>query len=569
MSLNSLLIGGLVVGALLLGYLFYGRFIAKLWGVDPARKTPAIAHPDGVDYVPAKHWTVLFGHHFSSIAGAGPIVGPVLACFYFGWLPALIWIVIGSIFLGAVHDFSALMASLRHKGQSIAQVAEAVMGKRTKIIFASFIWLALVLVIAVFVAVAAKTLTGKPAVVIPTFGLIGVAIFTGLLMYKWNVNQLLATIIGVGLLLGLIFLGYYVPLDITQLGGVFAQHPIKCWTVILLIYGYIASVTPVNILLQPRDYLATFVLYFGMLLGFIGLIVTHPPMRAPHYIGWSTRSGPMWPMMFIMVACGAISGFHSLIASGTTSKQLANERYAKRVGYGAMVFEGVLAGLAVLCVCAGLYWKGNPDWNFPQIMSDKVGGPIVAFGKGYGQLTSPVLGWISGRGAEFTLQLGMLIGIMTIKTFVMTTLDSATRIGRYVSEELFGQSLQIKFFSNRYMATLLIIIFSACLSFGAYESIWKVFGAANQLVAALALIVVTVLLLRLGKPTKYTFYPAVFMLITTIGALAYQVICVFLPAGNWLLAGIGVVLTILAVVMTVEGISTARKLSAWAKAKTE
>ena len=557
---NSLVIASLLLAALLIGYIFYGRFMAKLWGTDPARKTPAIEHPDGIDYVPAKHWTVLFGHHFSSIAGAGPIIGPVIACYYWGWLPALIWIVIGSIFLGAVHDFSALMASLRHKGQSIAQVAEAVMGKRIKIIFSSFIWLALVLVIAVFVAAAAKTLTKEPAVVIPTFGLIGVAIFTGLLMYKWNMNQLLATIIGVGLLLGLIILGYHVRVDITQLGGVFAQHPIKCWTVILLIYGYIASVTPVNILLQPRDYLATFVLYFGMLLGFVGLIVTHPPMRAPHYISWSTKSGPMWPMMFIMVACGAISGFHSLIASGTTSKQIASEAHAKRVGYGAMVFEGVLAGLAVLCVCAGLYWQGKPDWNFPKIMADEGGGAIVAFGRGYGQITSSVLGWISGRESEFTLQLGMLIGIMTIKTFVMTTLDSATRIGRYVGEELFGQSLGIKFFANRYVSTSLIIVFSACLSFGAYESIWKVFGSANQLVAALALIVVTVLLLRLGKPAKYTFYPAVFMLITTIGALIYQIAWIFLPAKNWLLAGIGIILIVLAGVMTAAGIATGRKL---------
>ncbi len=566
---NSLVVAGFVVGALLLGYLFYGRFIAKLWGIDPARKTPAMERPDGIDYVPAKHWSVLFGHHFSSIAGAGPIIGPVIACYYWGWLPALIWIVIGSIFLGAVHDFSALMASLRHKGQSIAQVAEAVMGKRTKIIFASFIWLALVLVIAVFVAAAAKTLTKEPAVVIPTFGLIGVAIFTGLLMYKWNMNQLLATIIGVGLLLGLIILGYHFRLDITQIGGVFAQHPVKCWTVILLIYGYIASVTPVNILLQPRDYLATFVLYFGMLLGFVGLIVTHPPMRAPHYISWSTSSGPMWPMMFVMVACGAISGFHSLIASGTTSKQLANERYAKRVGYGAMIFEGVLAALAVLCVCAGLYWQGSPGWNYPEIMADEGGGAIVAFGKGYGQITSSVLGWISGRGPEFTLQLGMLIGIMTIKTFVMTTLDSATRIGRYVGEELFGQSLRIKFFSNRFMSTSLIIVFAACLAFGAYESIWKVFGAANQLVAALALMVVTMVLLKLGKSAKYTLYPAIVMLVTTIGALIYQVVWVFLLNGRWLLAGIGIVLIVLAGVMTAEGIATARKLRVRAASKTE
>ena len=566
---NSLLIAALVVGALLLGYLFYGRFMARLWGVDPARKTPAITHPDGVDYVPAKHWTVLFGHHFSSIAGAGPIIGPVLACFYFGWLPALIWIVIGSIFLGAVHDFSALMASLRHKGQSIAQVAEAVMGKRTKIIFALFIWLALALVIAVFAFSAANTLSIEPRVVLPTFGLIGVAVFTGLLMYKWKVNQLLATIIGVGLLLGLMILGYHFPLEIQKLGGVFAKHPVQCWTVILLIYGYIASVTPVNILLQPRDYLATFVLYFGMLLGFVGLFVTHPPMRSPAITNFSTARGPMWPMLFVIVACGAISGFHSLIASGTTSKQLSNERYAKRVGYGAMIFEGVLAGLAVLCVCAGLYWTDNPKWNFKELMSSSPPNWLLAFGRGYGRITGSTVARFSGGGLDSGMILGSLIGIITIKTFIMTTLDSATRIGRYVSEELFGSALRIKLFRNRFVSTIPIIALAAYLALTNWGSIWPVFGAANQLVAALALLVVTVLLMKLGKPSKYTFYPTVFMLVTTIGALVYQIGWVFLPAQNWPLAGIGVVLIILAVVMTAEGISTVRKLPARPAAKTE
>ena len=555
---NSLVVAGILVAALLGGYVFYGRFMAKLWGVDPNRKTPAVERPDGVDYVPAKHWTVLFGHHFSSIAGAGPIIGPVIACFYWGWLPTLIWIVIGSVFLGAVHDFSALMASLRHKGQSIAQVAEAVMGKRTKIIFASFIWLALVLVIAVFAASAAKTLTAQPQVVIPTFGLIGVAILTGLMMYRWGVTQWLATLIGVGLLLGLIVLGYFVPLDITRIGGVFAEHPVESWTIVLLIYGYIASVTPVNILLQPRDYLATFVLYFGVLLGFVGLLVTHPPMQAPHYVSWSTPKGPVWPMLFVFVACGAISGFHSLIASGTTSKQIATEAHAKRVGYGSMIFEGVLAGLAVLCVCAGLHWTGHPGWNFPELMSS--GGWIVAFGKGYGQLTGSTIGKVSGQGLAVGLTLGTLIGIITIKTFIMTTLDSATRIGRYIGEELFGTLIPGKFFRSRFVSTTIIIVFAAYLALKSWHRVWPVFGAANQLVAALALLVVTVLLLRLAKPAKYTFYPAIFMLLTTLGALAYQVVWDFIPNGKVLLAVIGIVLIILAGIMSADGISTARKL---------
>ncbi len=557
---NSLVVAGFVFGALLLGYLFYGRFIARLWGIDPARKTPAMERPDGIDYVPARHWTVLFGHHFSSIAGAGPIIGPVLACFYFGWLPALIWIVIGSIYLGAVHDFSALMASLRHKGQSIAQVAEAVMGKRTKIIFALFIWLALVLVIAVFAFSAANTLTKEPRVVLPTFGLIGVAVFTGFLIYRWNMNQLLATIIGVGLLLGLMILGYHLPLQIQKIGGVFAEHPVQCWTVILLLYGYAASVTPVNILLQPRDYLATFVLYFGMLLAFVGLMVTHPPMRSPALTSFSTIKGPMWPMLFVIVACGAISGFHSLIASGTTSKQLSNERYAKRIGYGAMIFEGMLAGLAVLCVCAGLYWTDNPKWNFQELMSSSPPNWLLAFGRGYGRITGSTVARFSGGDLDSGMILGSLIGIITIKTFIMTTLDSATRIGRYVSEELFGSALRIKLFRNRFVSTIPIIALAAYLALTNWASIWPVFGAANQLVAALALLVVTVLLMQLGKPSKYTLYPTVFMLLTTVGALVYQIGWVFLPDGKWLLAVIAVVLIVLAGVMTAEGIATGRKL---------
>lgn len=562
--LNSLVVAGAAMGALVLGYIFYGRVMTRLWGVDPSRKTPAIEHPDSIDYVPAKHWTVLFGHHFSSIAGAGPIIGPVIACFYFGWLPTLIWVVIGAIFLGAVHDFATLMASLRQKGRSIAQVAEIIMGRRTKILFASFIWLALVLVIAVFAASTAKTLIDQPELVIPTFGLIAVAILVGLMMYRWNISQLLATLIGVGLLLGLILLGGHYPMDIGKLGGIFAEHPLNAWAVALLIYAYFASVTPVNILLQPRDYLATFVLYFGIALALIGLVVTHPPMRSPAYISWNTVEGPAWPMLFVIVACGAISGFHSLIASGTTSKQIASEAHAKRIGFGAMILEGAVAVLVVLCVCAGLFWQGNADWNFPKLM--KASGWIVTFGKGYGQITGSTLGWVSRQDLTYSQTLGTMIGIMLINTFIMTTLDSATRIGRYIGEELFGAVIPIKFFSNRFVSTIIIVLLAGCLALGPWEKIWPVFGASNQLVAALALLVVTVLLVSLGKPTVYTLYPAIFMLITTVGALVYQVVWKFIPKvqsfwdNNLLLAVIGIILIILAGFVTIEGIRTAIKL---------
>jgi len=265
-------------------------------------------------------------------------------------------------------------------------------------------------------------------------------------------------------------------------------------------------------------------------------------------------------MLFVIVACGAVSGFHSLIASGTTSKQITSEAHARRVGYGAMIFEGVLAGLAILCVCAGLYWKGgNPSWNYQELMLTQKNW-ILAFGRGYGQITGSTLGKISGQGLSFGLTLGTLIGIITIKTFIMTTLDSATRIGRYVGEELFGGTLGIKLFRNRFSSTVFIIGFAAYLALVSWSRIWPVFGAANQLLAALVLIVVTVLLMRMGRSGRYTFYPAVFMLLTTIGALVYKIGYEFLPKKDYLLAAIGVILVVLAAVMTAEGIGTARKL---------
>ncbi len=531
--MNSLVVGLIGLVLLLLGYRFYGKIIERLWGIDPERKTPAIENPDGVDYVPARHWSILFGHHFSSIAGAGPILGPVIACCIWGWFPAVIWIVLGSIFLGGVHDFSALVASLRHKGRSIADVAQDVMGYRAKMLLASFLWLTLILVVAVFAAVGGKTLAVKPQIVIPTFGLILVALLIGFSIYKLRINQVLATIIGLGLLFGLILLGYYYPITMP---GEAARN----WTIILLIYAAIASVIPVNILLQPRDYLAAFVLLFGLFFGFLGLFITHPTIHTPAFISWQSTQGTLWPMMCVIIACGAISGFHSLVASGTTSKQLANEKDAKRIGYGSMVAEGILALLAILAVSAGLYWKGEGGLVYPVLMKEK--GWIVTFGEGYGQLVKPVFG-----------ALGVLVAITMVKTFVMTTLDTATRINRYILEELFSEGLGLRLFKNRYLSTAVVIILAASLALGNWKAIWPVFGAANQLVAALALIVVTVYLLALKKPIKYTLPPALFMLVTTIGALIYQLIH-FIPEEKYLLAVVSVALLILAFFVILEAL---------------
>ncbi len=532
--MNSLTLAAVGCAALYLGYLFYGRVIARLWGLQPDRKTPALESPDGVDYVAAKHWTVLFGHHFASIAGAGPILGPVLACVVWGWFPALLWILLGSIFFGAVHDFSALMASLRARGRSIAGIAEDNLGRRVRIIFGAFLWLALILVVAVFAHVGAQSLTTMPQVVIPTFAIILVAIVIGNMMYQWGVPQWVATIIGLALLFAFLVIGYFVPIELP-----WGERNVLVWTAILLAYAYVASITPVNLLLQPRDYLSTFVLYIGLGAGYVGLLFTAPRMQTPAVQHFSSSQGPLWPMLFVIVACGAISGFHSLIASGTTPKQLATEADAPRIGYGAMIVEGALATLALIAVCAGLRW-GAGAGSYAALLEEK--GPLVTFATGFATLTEPLFG-----------VLGALVAITVLKTFVLTTLDSATRITRYIGEELFGEGLGIGPLRNRFLSTALIIALAFYLALGPWQTVWPVFGSANQLIAGLALVVVTVVLWRRRRPTFYTLAPAVFMLVTTMGALVYQGQR-FLKEGKPVLCAISIVLLVLALLMVADSL---------------
>ncbi|MBU0671764.1 MAG: carbon starvation protein A, partial [Candidatus Margulisbacteria bacterium] len=384
--MNSLLVALLGLVLFAAGYYFYAAFIEKkVWQIDLAKKTPAVLKDDGLDYVPAKHWTVLFGHHFASIAGAGPIIGPVIACSLFGWGPALLWIVIGSIFIGGVHDFSSLMLSLRHQGATVGQVAENVLSRRSRLVFSLFLWLALILVVAVFAAVTAKTMVAEPRIVIPSLGMILAAILFGLMVYRWQVNQWQATLVALALIGYFIYLGLQFPIIINS------PHAVTIWIVVLLGYAFVASVIPVNILLQPRDYLSAFILFFGLILGYLGIFVSMPKMQAPMFISQQSAQGPLWPMMFVIIACGAISGFHSLISSGTTSKQLPRKKAAKRVTFGGMILEGVLALLAVIAVCAGLSWTGGPaGLVYPELMKES--GWIVTFGKGFGQLVAPLIG---------------------------------------------------------------------------------------------------------------------------------------------------------------------------------
>lgn len=526
--MNSLVIILVSFAVFFWGYRVYAKRLENLYEIDPARPVPSKTKYDGIDYVPAKNWLVLFGHHFSSIAGAGPIVGPVIACCIWGWSPVLLWVVLGSIFFGAVHDFAALAVSVREGGNSISEIASRVISKRANIIFALFVWLALLLVIAVFVYLCADTFVQEPKIILPSLGLIPVALLVGFLLYNLKANQILSTVSGLILLVLLIVMGqntFSINLSHNQ------------WSIILLIYCFIASVLPVNLLLQPRDYLSSFLLFFGMITGLLGLIVSQPNIEFPSLITYKPQEGPLWPMLFVSVACGAISGFHCLVSSGTTSKQIANERHIKIIGYGAMLTEGLLAVIVILAISAGI---GR------ECLLDK-SSPVLIFGRGFGQITKKILG---GYG-EF-------IAVLFLNAFILTTLDTATRINRYISEGLF----KIK---NRYFSTLVVVVLSGFLALAKdkyntplWKKIWPAFGASNQLVAALALFVVSCWLLSKNKPTKITLIPAIFMLITTIAALIYQIVT-YLKGRDYLLLIISIILIFLSLAMTLEVINVFRK----------
>lgn len=516
--MNSLLIILIAAILFILAYKFYAKKLEALWHIDPKRSTPAYSKFDSVDYIPAKNWLVLFGHHFSSIAGAGPIIGPVIAVMLWGWLPALVWVIAGSIFIGGVHDFGSLITSVREGGSSVADIAGHVISKRAKVLFALFVWLALILVIAVFAYLCADTFVKEPKIVLPSLGLIPVALLVGYFLYSSRLNNVLATLFGLVLLIALIFCGSIFPI----------HGSINTWILILFVYCYLASILPVNILLQPRDYLSSFLLFFGLACGYAGLFISRPHISMPYYNNFFTKEGNLWPMLFVTVACGAVSGFHALIASGTSSKQIASERHAKRIGYGGMVAEGLVAVLAIV-VTAILFNRGD---DFALAL--KSSSPIGIFARGFGVATRRILG-----------DNGPFIAVTILNAFILTTLDTATRISRYLTEELF----KIK---NRHLSTLIIVTVAAGLAFsGKWQKIWPAFGASNQLVAALALFVLACWLLSKGKSIKYVIGPAFFMLITALAALLFQAIKYF-SAKDGVLFAVSVALIILAGVMVYD-----------------
>jgi len=533
MSASLLVVISILV--FLAGYIWYGRFLTRKFDLNRGNPTPAHTRRDDVDYCPAKT-PVLLGHHFASIAGAGPILGPIYAA-VFGWVPVFLWILVGSLFIGGVHDFSSLIASIRHGGKSIGEVIEDHIGKAGKRLFLIFAWFTLVLVVAVFCKIVASTFQTTPQAATSSILFIVLAVVFGASIYRWRVPLGLATLVGIVLLFGCVVLGIRFPIHLSY----------NAWIALLFGYIFVAAVTPVWILLQPRDFLSSFLLYSVLLGGVVGIFVTNPKITLPAITRFHTDLGLLFPILFVTVACGAISGFHSLVASGTTSKQLNFEPDARVVGYGSMLIEGVLAVVALITAvtAVGLLKDDYYQW----VRSE---GPITIFSKGVGRFIS-TLGIPERAGITFAA--------LSISAFCLTTLDTATRLARFVFQEFFEREEKSSILSgNRYVGTLVTILFAGLLTFsGTSSTLWPLFGSANQLLAAIALLAVTVWLAELQKKNRFVKIPMYFMFcvtLTALGSLIYK----NLTARNWTLFLIAILLFGIAILLVLQARKSLRRI---------
>lgn len=572
----SLLYVVLPAGLILLAaYFTYGRLLARLLELDPNRVTPAVEKQDGLDYEPLSVGS-LVPQHFSAIAAAGPIVGPILAGLTFGWLPAIIWILVGSIFIGGVHDFTALVASVRHNARSIAEVVRDHMSRRSYLLFLAFIWIALVYIIVAFTDITAASFVG-PATA-ETGGVGGGAIASASIMYlvltllmglvlRYLKTPLwLATIIFIGLIGGAIVAGPYVPLDVAAMAGVSDARGRKIWDFMLLVYCLAAGVAPVWLILQPRGHLGGYFLYFALGAGAIGLMFGGATAEYPSFRGWQVEQAggvqDLAPMLFITIACGACSGFHSLICSGTTSKQLRRETDAKMVGYGTMLLEGMVAIVSLCCVM--MFAKGSPQLSgaSPQ--------PNLIYAQGIGKFLEVLT--IGSYGIPKAV--GISFALMAFTTFVYDTLDVCTRLGRYILQELTGMHGMFgKVLGTALTAGVPLYFLLAHPEqgpplegggFAPVQPVWKIFwslfGASNQLLAALTLLGVTVWLWRTRGAWwvwLVTGVPTALMYVMSIWALVTMTIPKFQEKGEWKLpldpvAWAGVVLIALALFMLYE-----------------
>lgn len=512
MVMNGLVIVLIGIVALSAGYLLYGRWLAKKWGIDPKTKTPAYTHEDGQDYVPSSKFTV-FSHQFSSIAGAGPVTGPILAS-VFGWVPVLLWLIIGGLFFGAVQDFGALYASVKNEGKSMGMIIEKYIGKTGRKLFMLFCWLFTLLVIAAFTDMVAGTFNGvgldsaetayanSAAASISMLFIVVAVIFGVIQKHVGKMNEWVKAVVAIALLVAMFAVGMKLP--------IYASKTV--WIYIIMAYLFLASVLPMWLLMQPRDYMTTFML-LGMIIGaVVGVVVAHPQMQLNAFNGFNVNGSGLFPTLFVTIACGAVSGFHSLVSSGTSSKTVSNEKDMPMIGYGAMVVESLLGIVALVVVGAVAVGGTKPE-----------GTPFAIFSSG-------VAGFLEKLGVP--VQVATVFMTMCVSALALTSLDSVARIGRMSFQELFyGESTDPKqmtpaqrVLTNKYFATVITLFFGYLLTLGGYSNVWPLFGSANQLLAAMVLIALAVFLKTTGR-TGWTLYiPMFVMLAVTFTALVQKTI---------------------------------------------
>lgn len=532
---------GIAVVLFAICYKIYGSYMAGTYALNNENKTPAETMFDGIDYCPT-HPAVLLGHHFASIAGAGPIVGPITAASMFGWLPAYLWCLIGSAFIGGPHDMGALVSSMRHDGKSVGEVVDKWIGRKGKVLFLCFTILTLILIVAVFLQLSAGSFAADPAVAFSASLYIGMALLFGVLIYKYRVPLWLMTIVMVPIVIYACWYGNYSP----WVASTF-KLPMETWRWILMVYIFLASSLPVWLLLQPRDYLASYFLYFAVIIGAIGMIMgkgENFQIVLPAFKGFVANGQYIWPMLFIIVACGAVSGFHALVGSGTTSKQLKKEKDSVVVGYGSMLLEGVVAVIAIGTVMiSGVVAKG---------------GPTITYAEGFGKFASIV---------GIDPKIGMSLGLLAINSFLLTSLDTATRLTRYQIQELTNMKVE------KYTATVIAIAAAMALLLTeahgptgnvipAWAAIWPIFGASNQLVAALVLLAVGVWVAKgLKKNNRFLMVPMWFMLVTTVAALGIMIKDnMAYDKPNYILVVPSVILLVLALLMVFESLKALKEV---------
>ena len=540
--MNAAIVGLLCLGALFLAFRFFGNYLdLKIFKLDSTATVPSHKLKDDTDYIPTNKF-VLFGHHFASIAGAAPIIGPALAVIW-GWVPALLWVLLGTIMWGATHDFGALILSVRNKGKSIGELAKDIIGPQATTAYMIIIYFAVVLLSAVFYLAIAGILISYPSIVFPVFALMGTAMFIGILIYRTPIGLKPASFVGIVFMLFAIWWGTEQPYPMPE--TTFLGTDKFTWIIILALYGFVASILPVWLLLQPRDYLESFQLYAGLILIYLGLFFTAPNFVAPAFRTHVPGAPPLWPFLFVTIACGALSGFHSIVASGTSSKQLNNEKDAKLVGYGGMLAEGSLGILSVLVCTAGfattgLWLKHYSSWGH----ASGLGAKLSVFVDG-------ASGFVSNLGIP--LGLSQTFVALIIVSFAMTTLDTSCRLGRYIVSE-FGDQHNLPVLKNKYLASLMSAGVAFVLAIGLYGGkpagilLWPLFGTTNQLLASLVFATLTIYLLKKKSPTWPTALPVVIVTLTTLAAMIWN-IKGYVIAKNWILTSVGGVILTAALVL--------------------